>query len=176
MVSRLLRDKGVYEFMEAARLVKKHFPQTRFKLLGRRDVRNPTVVPKSDLARWHAEGLATWSGEVRDVRPAMAEADVVVLPSYREGTPRSLLEAAAMERPLITTDSTGCREAVDHGVNGLLVPVRDAQALAEAMTWMINNPEKRVHMGQAGRRKVSEEFDEKLVLDKTLEVYEQATY
>jgi glycosyltransferase involved in cell wall biosynthesis len=100
---------------------------------------------------------------------------VVVLPSYYgEGVPRSLLEGAAMGKPLITTDWTGCRDAVDDQVNGLLVPVKDVGALAEAMTWMINNPEKRVSMGRAGRLKVVKEFDEKIVLRKTLDVYDQA--
>lgn len=173
MVSRLLKDKGVYEFVEAARLVKSRAPETRFELLGRRDTRNPTVVPESDLSRWHAEGVVTWLGEVRDVRPIAARADVVVLPSYyREGIPRSLLEAAAMEKPLITTNATGCREVVDHGVNGLVVRVKDAGALFEAMLWMIHHPEKRVQMGRAGRLKALREFDEKFVLNRILEVYE----
>ena len=177
MVGRLLRDKGVYEFVEAARAVKKRFPDTRFQLLGRRDTRNPTVVPTSDLALWQSQGVVAWLGEVRDVRPVIARADVVVLPSYyREGIPRSLLEAAAMGRPLITTNSTGCREAVDHLANGLLVPVKDAGALAEAMIWMINHPEKRIDMGKAGRSKVVHEFDETVVLGNILEAYEQRTY
>jgi N,N'-diacetylbacillosaminyl-diphospho-undecaprenol alpha-1,3-N-acetylgalactosaminyltransferase len=112
-------------------------------------------------------------GEVPDVRPILARADVVVLPSYREGTPRALLEAAAMGKPVITTDTVGCREVVDGGVNGLLVPVKDVKALAQAMVCLINNPDMRKRMGKAGREKMEREFDERIVLEKTLQVYQQ---
>ena len=173
MVSRLLKDKGVYEFVEAARLVKGHYPKARFQLLGRRDVRNPNVVPENDLKSWDNQGLVSWPGEVSDVRPIMAKSDVVVLPSYREGTPRALLEAAAMAKPIITTDAVGCREVVDDEINGLLVPVKDAPALAGAMKRMINDPEMRKRMGKAGRKKVEREFDEKIVIKKILEVYDR---
>ncbi|HUU39523.1 MAG TPA: glycosyltransferase family 4 protein [Desulfatiglandales bacterium] len=173
MVSRLLKDKGVYEFVEAARLVKEHYPKSRFQLLGRRDVRNPNVVPESDLKSWDNQGLVSWSGEVSDVRPIIAKSDVVVLPSYREGIPRALLEAAAMAKPIITTDAVGCREVVDDGINGLLVPVKDSSSLARAMERMINNPEMRKRMGKAGRKKVEREFDEKIVIQKILEVYDK---
>lgn len=174
MVARLLRDKGVYEFVEAARRVKLDFPKLQFQLLGGRDERNPTVVPQIDLDRWQAEGIITWVGEVFDVRPVVAGADVVVLPSYyREGIPRSLLEAAAMGKPLITTDAVGCREVVDEEVSGFLVPVKDAKALAQAMIRMIQNPEMRERMGKASREKVEREFDEWMVIEKILKVYEQ---
>jgi glycosyltransferase involved in cell wall biosynthesis len=175
MVARLLREKGVYEFVEAARLVKQHFPEARFQLLGRRDERNPTVVSQRELVAWEAEGVVTWLGEVPDVRPFVRRADVVVLPSYREGTPRSLLEAAAMAKPLITTDAVGCREVVDDGINGLLVPVQDAKALAQAMLRMIEHPAMRECMGRAGRQKVEREFDERMVLKKMVQVYEPET-
>ncbi len=171
MVSRLLKDKGIYEFVEAARLVKEHYPKSRFQLLGQRDIRNPNVVPEKDLKDWNDQGLVSWPGEVSDVRPIMAKSDVVVLPSYREGIPRALLEAAAMAKPIITTDAVGCREVVDHEINGVLVPVKDAPALAGAMERMINDPEMRKRMGKAGRKKVEREFDEKIVIKKILEVY-----
>ena len=173
MVSRLLEDKGVYEFVEAARQVKELHPKARFQLLGRRDVRNPNVLPESDLKSWDNQGLVSWSGEVSDVRPIMAKSNVVVLPSYREGIPRALLEAAAMAKPIITTDAVGCREVVDDEINGLLVPVKDAPALARAMERMINDLEMRKHMGKAGRKKIEREFDEKIVIQKILEVYDK---
>ena len=173
MVARLLREKGVYEFVEAARMVKRKYPGSHFQLLGRRDERNPTVIPQSDLARWQAEGVATWLGEVADVRPIVSQSDVVVLPSYREGTPRALLEAAAMGKPLITTDAVGCREVVSDGVNGFLVPVKDPLALAGAMIKLIEHPGLRELMGKEGRAKVEREFDERVVIGKILDVYNE---
>jgi len=172
MVSRLLRHKGVYDFVEAASMVKKRFPHVRFQLLGGRDERNPTVVPEADVSRWQAEGFVHWLGEVSDVRPALNRADVVVLPSYAEGIPRSLLEAAAMCKPIITTDTRGCRDTVEQGVNGLLVAARDPEALAGAMIAMIEAPELRERMGREGRRKVECEFDEKLVIERILKTYD----
>ena len=171
MVSRVLKDKGVYEFVEAGRLVKKLYPDTTLKLLGRRDERNPSVVSMKDLEQWHAEGILEWLGEVEDVRPFLAEADVVVLPSYREGTPRSLLEAAAMQKPLIATDVPGCREIVIQGKTGLLVQPKDSKGLARAMIKMIENPLMRLQMGREGRRKVEKEFDETIVIEKVLDTY-----
>ncbi|MBW2094701.1 MAG: glycosyltransferase family 4 protein [Deltaproteobacteria bacterium] len=171
MLTRLLKDKGVYEFVEAAKRVRQVYTSSRFLLLGRRDERNPSVVAEKDLERWQRKGIVEWLGEVEDVRPSIADADVVVLPSYREGLPRSLLEAAAMGKPVITTDAVGCRDAVEHGRTGLMVPVKDSAALADAMKEMIKNPEMRSRMGREGRRKMELEFDEKIVLKKILEVY-----
>jgi glycosyltransferase involved in cell wall biosynthesis len=171
MVSRLLRDKGVYEFVEAARRVKKILPDTTFQLLGRRDIRNPNVVPESDLDIWGNQGVVAWLGEVMDVRPAIAGADMVVLPSYREGLSRGLMEAAAMGKPIITTDAVGCREVVDDGVTGVIVPIKDISALSEAMLKMLRNPEMRQSMGKAGRSKMQSEFDEKIVIDEIFRIY-----
>jgi glycosyltransferase involved in cell wall biosynthesis len=171
LVARLLREKGVEEFVEAARLVTREFPGCEFQLLGPRDERNPTVVSKGELDQWQQEGVITWLGETSDVRPFVDRADVVVLPSYREGTPRSLLEAAAMAKPIITTQTVGCREVVDDGINGFLVPVKDAKALAEAMIRLICEPDLRERMGKAGRTKMEQEFDEKIVIQKVMEAY-----
>ena len=172
MVARLLRVKGVEEFVEAARLVKEKFPTTQFQLLGPRDERNPTVVSVSELARWQDEGVVRWLGETTDVRPVIAQADVVTLPSYyREGTPRALLEAAAMAKPIITTENVGCREVVENGVNGYLVPVKDVKALAEAMIRLIQDPALRERMGKAGRAKVEQEFEERSVIKTVMESY-----
>jgi glycosyltransferase involved in cell wall biosynthesis len=174
MVSRLLKDKGVYEFVEAARLIQQRFPDIRFQLLGRRDERNPEVIPEAHLAQWEAEGVVSWLGEVSDVRPTIGRAAVVVLPSYYgEGVPRSLLEAAAMGKPIITTDHVGCREVVDDGVNGYLVPIMDVNALSRAMERMIVNPEDRKRMGRAGRQKMETEFNEEIVIQRVMEIYEQ---
>ena len=172
MVSRVLKVKGVYEFVEAGRRVRKVYPDTRLKLLGRRDERNPSVISLRELEQWQSEGALEWLGEVEDVRPFLSRADVVVLPSYREGTPRSLLEAAAMEKPLIATDVPGCREIVIPDKTGLLVQPKDPDGLAKAMIKMIENPLMRLEMGRKARCKVKKEFDEALVIRKVLNVYQ----
>lgn len=175
MVARLLRDKGVYEYVEAARQVRAEFPNSRFQLLGARDERNPTAVTQEEVETWIAEKTIEWLGEVADVRPMLSEADVVALPSYREGTPRSLLEAAAMGKPLITTDVVGCRNVVEDGVNGILVPVKDADALARAMRRMIHDDSMRRRMGAAGREKIVREFDEAIVIARVVDIYNKET-
>lgn len=165
MVGRILKNKGVYEFVEAARQVKKELPEARFAILGRRDERNPSVVPESDYQAWLEEGVVEHLGEVEDVRPVVQEARVVVLPSYREGIPRALLEAAAMGKPVVTTDAVGCRLAVDDGKSGFMVPVEDAKALASAMLRLLTDPGLAKEMGGQGRLKMEAEYDEKIVIN-----------
>lgn len=169
LVARMLRDKGVDEFVEAAKIVRQRCPDTRFQLLGFVQEANANAIPMKDITSWQAAGLIDYLGKTDDVRPYLADADCVVLPSYREGVPRSLLEAAAMARPIITTDAVGCRDVVDHNVNGLLCRVRDARDLAEKMMQMVGfSSEQRIDMGRAGRRKVESQFDEKIVIQKYL--------
>ncbi len=176
MVARMLKPKGVYEFAAAAKTVREQLPGTEFVLLGGCDERSPSVVPEADLRAWNAEGRLCWLGEQDDVRGEMLRADVVVLPSfYREGTPRSLLEAASLGRPLITTENVGCRETVEDGVTGLLVPMRDADALAAAMLKLARDPALRRKMGRAGREKMIAQFDEAIVLGKIVAVYDKET-
>lgn len=159
LVARLLREKGVYDFVEAARLVRASAPDARFVLVGGKDA-NPGSVSNEQLAAWQAEGVIHWTGSVPDVRPYLATASVFVLPSYyREGVPRSTQEAMAMGRPVITTDAPGCRETVDEGVNGFLVPVRCPAALAQAMQRFIAQPSLIATMGAASRRMAEERFD-----------------
>lgn len=170
LVARLLWDKGVGEFVEAARMVRRKYPAAKFQLLGFLDVKNPTAVSRAQMDEWVAEGVVEYLGVADDVQPYLAAADCVVLPSYREGVPRSLLEAAAMGRPIVTTNAVGCRDAVSDGVNGLLCRVADAGDLAEKMAQMIAlSPEARAAMGQRGREKVEREFDEKIVIQKYLD-------
>ncbi|MBN2199808.1 MAG: glycosyltransferase family 4 protein [Candidatus Aminicenantes bacterium] len=170
-IGRLLWDKGLSEFASAAEAVKKSLPETRFLLAGGPDPGNPASVPVSWMKRRCAEIPMDWIGRVEDVRPVLAAASVVVLPSYREGAPRSLLEAAAMGKPLIASDVPGCREAVRHGENGLLVPEKNAAALAEAMLKLAGDPKLRRRMGRAGRERALRLFDERIVVRRTLEVY-----
>lgn len=158
MVARLLREKGVNEFAEAARRVKAIHPQARFILLGGMDL-NPGGLKENEVRRWVAEGILEWPGHV-EVKPWVAQSSVFVLPSYyREGLPRSTLEAMAMGRAVITTDTPGCRETVVDGVNGYLVAVRNPLALASAMLRFADEPELIVSMGNASRRLAEERFD-----------------
>jgi glycosyltransferase involved in cell wall biosynthesis len=170
MVARLVWDKGVAEFVEAARLVRQERPDARFVLQGFLDVDNRTAVPRTDVERWVAEGVVSYEPPVDDIRPAMSAADVIVLPSYREGTSRVLLEAAALGRPIIATDVPGCREVVDAGTSGLLCRAKDARSLADAMVRMCGLPrEELTAMGARGRAKVEREYDERLVIDAYLD-------
>ena len=172
LAARMLWDKGVGVYVEAARLVKQRYPHVEFCLLGFLDVKNPTAISREQMSEWIDEGVIRYLGVTDDMKTALSEADCIVLPSfYREGVPRLLLEAAAMACPIITTDAVGCREVVDDEVNGFLVRSRDANDLAEKMVRMIElPPETRALMGKAGRKKMELEFDEKIVIRHYLEV------
>jgi glycosyltransferase involved in cell wall biosynthesis len=159
LIARLLRDKGIREYVEAARQVRASYPRTRFHLVGRLDEGNPAAISAQELRAWETEGIVRYLGRLDDVRPAVAAASVYVLPSYREGTPRTVLEAMAMGRPIVTTDAPGCRETVRPGVNGYLVPVRDADALARAMARFVEAPELISAMGRESRRIAQEKYD-----------------
>ena len=169
LVARMLRDKGVVEFVEAAALLKPRWPQAEFCLLGFVDAQNPTAISRAQMDAWVAQGHVLYLGVSDDVRAEIADADCVVLPSYREGTPRTLLEAAAMGRPLVATDVAGCREVVVDGANGFLCKPRDSHDLAAKMEAMMKlRPEQREAMGRLGRAKVQREFDEQFVIEKYL--------
>ena len=157
MVARLLRDKGVCEYGEAATRLKSRYPHARFRLVGWLD-ESPSSISQAELDAMIAGGVE-FLGKLDDVRPAVADANVFVLPSYREGTPRSVLEAMAMGRPIVTTDAPGCRQTVEQGHNGFLVPPRDAQALEAAMERFIAEPRLIAEMGADARRVAEEKFD-----------------
>lgn len=158
LIARLLKEKGVYDYIEAARRVRRSNPQARFVLLGSVDV-NPGSITEDEVRAWVDEGIVEWPGHVNDVKPWIAKASVFVLPSYREGLPRSTQEVMAMGKPVITTDVPGCRETVQEGVNGMKVPVRDPAALAKAMLAFVERPELIRSMGQASRRLAEQNFD-----------------
>ncbi|WP_312511560.1 glycosyltransferase family 4 protein [Massilia sp.] len=169
LVSRMLRDKGVEEFTAAAALVRQHLPGVQFQLLGPVDTKNPNSIALARIMEWQKSGLVQYLKETDDVRPYLSQADCIVLPSYREGVPHSLLEAAAMARPIIATDVAGCRDVVDDQENGLLCKVRNAADLAEKMLHMARLPEeRRLRMGAAGRHKAIAQFDENIVIAKYL--------
>jgi glycosyltransferase involved in cell wall biosynthesis len=157
LIGRLLRDKGVVEYAAAARIVRRAVPEARCLLLGPYDT-NPTALARSEIEGWVREGIVEYLGETTDVRPHIAAASVVVLPSYREGIPRSVLEGMAMGRAIVATDVPGCRQTVEDGVTGDLVPARDAEALAAAMLRLARDPEKVAAMGAAGRARAAARF------------------
>jgi glycosyltransferase involved in cell wall biosynthesis len=176
LIGRLLRDKGVIEFVEAARSLRATLPDARFQLLGPIDEGNRTSIHRSELDQWAEDGVIEYLGTTDEVRPFIAGATAVVLPSYREGLPRSLLEAAAMGRPLIATDAPGCRDVVEDGINGYLCGVCDAASLAGAMRRMAELPHhRRVAMGDAARRKVEDKFSEEFVVRAYLDVLADLT-
>jgi glycosyltransferase involved in cell wall biosynthesis len=170
-VGRLLRDKGLVEYAEAARLLRPAWPHVDFAILGFTDSDNRTAVPMAEVRRWQDEKLMTYLGETSDVRPFIADSDCVVLPSYREGLPRSLLEAAAMGKPMIASDVPGCNDVVVDGENGLLCEVRSASSLATRMETMLRlGAAERQAMGRKARSMVEQRFDQKLVTDAYLEM------
>lgn len=172
LIARMLWDKGIGEYVKAARLLKQRGIAADCCLLGFLDVQNPAAISRKQMDEWISEGVVRYLGASDDVREEIAQADCVVLPSfYREGTPRTLLEAAAMGRPIVTTDSVGCRDVVDNGVNGYLCKPKDAFSLAEKMECIVSmNKTERETMGLRGREKVERQFDEEIVIRKYLEV------
>lgn len=160
MIARLLRDKGVREYVEAARLVREIHPNARFRLLGAVDAQNRTAIDRAAVERWQRDGTIEYLGTCDDVRPHIAAAHCVVLPSYREGAPRTLIEAAAMARPLIATNVPGCRSVVDDGVTGFLCEARSGESLARAcLRFVLLSRGAKIELGKAGRAKMAREFD-----------------
>ena len=168
---RLLATKGLRELAAAARLLRARGVAFRLVLAGMRDEANPACLPEAEIRAWEREGLLEWPGHVADVAPLLRGCAVVCLPSYREGLPLSLLEGAASGRPLVAADVPGCREVVRSGVNGLLVPARDAVALAAALERLLGDRDARAQMGAAGRRLALERFALPVILPQTLALY-----
>ena len=158
LIARLVWDKGIAEYVKAARMLKEQYPEVNFNLLGPFDD-GPAGISQVYVESLVAEGTIYYLGETNDVRPYIADASIYVLPSYREGTPRSILEAMSMGRPVVTTDAPGCRETVKNGFNGFLVPVKDSYALAKAMEYFILNPEQIPIVGARSREIAEEKYD-----------------
>lgn len=171
LAARLLWDKGLAEYIAAARRLRDEGRTIEFLLAGEPDPGNPAAVPDGTVRGWAAEGLIQWLGHVDDMPALLASVDVVVLPSYREGLPKGLIEAAACALALVTTDVPGCRHVVTDGVDGLLVQVRDAEALARAIARLHDDPQLAVRLGHAARARALAEFDERIVIARTMEVY-----
>lgn len=158
LIARLIKDKGVREYVDASAIIKKRNPSVKFYLAGFID-KNPTAIKQIELDQWIQSGMIEFLGMLEDVRPAIANSSVYVLPSYREGTPRTVLEAMAMGRPIITTDTPGCRETVRDGINGYLVPIKNVTALVEAMEKFVFGPSTIPRMGMESRRIAEEKYE-----------------
>ena len=173
MATRILWDKGVGEFVEAARSLKLAVPEVRFILVGEPDLDNPASVPQTTLKAWQEDNVVEWWGHSDAMAKIFQMAHVVCLPSYREGLPKVLIEAAACGKPIVTTDVPGCREVVRDGDNGLLVPVRDSKALASALLRLIENSELRTEMGKRSREIALAEFSSEHIIAQTLDIYKE---
>ena len=170
-IGRLLYDKGIMEFSDAARQIKLSYPNVIFEIVGAIDNNNPSAISQDIVMNWEKELLIKYHGKAEDIRPFLEKADVLVLPSYREGLPRVILEGMSMAKPIIVTDVPGCRETVVDGENGYLVPVKNSNALADAMVKMIENgQDQRKEMGQKGRELAVDKFDEKIIIQKYTEL------
>ena len=174
LIARILWDKGIGEYVEAAKIIRQKYKNVKFQLLGGIGVDNPTAISKKIIDKWVKDEIIEYLGETDDVRKFIYRADCIVLPSYREGTSRVLLESASMEKPLIATNVPGCKEVVEDGINGYLCKVKDSKDLASKMEKMLNlSEENRALMGKKGREKIVKEFDEKIVINKYLETISQ---
>tara|TARA_Y100000589_G_scaffold258999_1_gene248461 strand:- start:3326 stop:4465 length:1140 start_codon:yes stop_codon:yes gene_type:complete len=171
LVARMLKDKGVYEFVEAVKILKKKKIKGRFLLIGDIDTKNPTSLSQTQLKEWQEKQLIEWLGWVKDVKSILLETDILCLPSYREGLPKSLLEGASIGLPLVTTNTVGCREVVLDGVNGYLVPIKDSQKLSLAIKKLIEDKELRIRMGNESLRIAQSEFSAKLINFQTISIY-----
>ncbi|MDA8612538.1 glycosyltransferase family 4 protein [Candidatus Pelagibacter bacterium] len=171
--ARLLKDKGVYEFVSAARLLKKQNFQVRFWLAGSLDSNNPAGLNNSDLKTLKEEGCVEILGYQKDIPKLYANSHIICLPSYREGLPKSLIEAAAASRSIVTTDVPGCREAIIPNKTGLLVPVKDFQKLTEAIRWLIEHPQERIAMGKEGRKYAEKEFPIEKIVQNHMNIYNE---
>jgi glycosyltransferase involved in cell wall biosynthesis len=171
MVGRMLWDKGVAEFAQAAKILKDRGVEAAFHLVGGTDSGNPAAIPESTLRQWTDEGTIRWMGRMEDMPQVYASSSVVVLPSYREGLPRTLIEAAAVGRAIVASDIPGCRDVVHNGLNGYLVPTRDSASLADAIEKLLESPKLRRRMGEAGRKLVVEKFSNRRIVRETLHLY-----
>lgn len=172
--ARMIWDKGIKEFVEAAQMIHEEGVNARFALIGSNDTGNPTCIPFDQLTQWQKEGNVEWWGWQDDVPTVISMSHIVCLPSYREGLPKILIEAASCGRPIVTTDVPGCREVVKDDYNGYLVPEKNAKALKDALLKLINDPEKRLEMGKASRKLAIEKFSNEIVNNGIYTVYKKA--
>jgi len=174
LVSRMIREKGIEDFVEAARIIRRDGREARCVLVGAPDPDNPGSLPEEKLKAWQEEGIVEWWGHKEDVTEVWSQAHIGVLPTYYgEGIPKSLLEGCAAGRPMVTTDVPGCREVIEDGSNGFLVPPRHPASLARAIGRLLDDREGRIRMGAEGRRRIEESFSDRQLISETLELYER---
>jgi glycosyltransferase involved in cell wall biosynthesis len=172
--ARMIYEKGIREFVEAARILKKDFPSWRFLLVGAADYKSLTSVPRAILQGFQSEGIVEWLGHVEDMVPIFRQSSIVCLPSYYgEGLPKALIEAAAYGCAVVTTDSTGCREAILPGISGLLVPPRAVEPLVHELRTLMSDRKRRENLGEAGCRLAAERYDIRVVVRLTLDIYRE---
>lgn len=175
MAARLLKDKGVFEFIEASRILRARGVDVTMRLIGSPDPGNLTSVTEEEVIGWRGERVIESLGYREDIATQYAIANIVCLPSYREGLPKGLVEAAACGRAVVTTDVPGCRDAIEPGVTGLLVPVKDSNALADAIQYLIDSPEQRLQMGLAGRKLANDAFAIEKIVEQHMSIYRELT-
>ena len=173
LVARMLKDKGIFEFVNAARILNKRNFQCRFLLVGDIDQKNPSSLKTSTLKSWHEKGIIEWLGWIDNIKEILYDTDILCLPSYREGLPKSLLEGAAIGLPLVTTNTVGCRDIVVDGVNGYLVPVKDSINLALAIEKLIRDKELRAKMGNESLKLAISKFSSKIINSQTISLYDE---
>ena len=172
-LARMLKDKGIFEFISAVKKLKMKNIEATFLLAGDVDPKNPSSINISYLKRWDKEKIITWLGWVEDVKELLRKTDILCLPSYREGLPKALLEGAAMGIPIVTTNAVGCRDVVQNGLNGFLVPIKDDEKLSEALEKLILNKQLRKKMGDAGLKVIKDNFESSIIISQTLKIYEE---
>tara|TARA_Y100000589_G_scaffold36626_1_gene30696 strand:+ start:1582 stop:2721 length:1140 start_codon:yes stop_codon:yes gene_type:complete len=173
LVARMLIDKGIYEFISAVRILKNKNINTKFLLVGDVDTCNPSSLNRKTLINWNNEGIVEWLGWINNVDKILMETDILCLPSYREGLPKALLEGAACGLPIVTTDTVGCRDVVEDGVNGFLVPIKNVDQLVSKINELINSEILRQNMGKESLKIVSQKFSETIINKQTLDIYKE---
>ena len=173
LVARMLKDKGIFEFVEAAKILKKKNIKCRFLLIGDIDPKNPTSLKTNTLRTWHENEIIEWLGWIEDIKKILFETDILCLPSYREGLPKSLLEGAAVGLPIVTTNTVGCRDVVVDGLNGYLVPIKKSESLAYAIEKLISDDDLRFKMGKESFRMAISKFSSKIINAETISVYNE---
>ncbi len=173
LVARMLRDKGINEYVAAARIVNRHEKCGHFLLVGDVDSGNPSSINRKKLVKWNEEKVVEWVGWVKDVETILKETDIICLPSYREGLPKALIEGASFGLPIVTTNTVGCKDVVEDGINGFLVPVRNVEKLAEKISELIQNKNLRDYMGKQSFNIASQKFSSKIINAQTLHIYDE---